>query len=302
MSSPVSVVIEEAKCSGCGQCLRVCPDQTLSLQSGKAVVSGSECIRCGHCVAVCPEAAVHVPEISVKADFSTFTAKEEWIPWGEYDTASLVQLMGSRRSCRNYASRCVEREVLHDLVKVAITAPSGTNSQGWTFTVLSSRSEVVFLGDLVAGFYKQLNRKAQNPILRFLARLFMGDALGRYFRRYYHSIARGLKEWEEKGIDRLFHNAPAVILVGSRPEASCPGEDAMLASQNILLAAHAMGLGTCLIGFAVEAMKRDKSIGRSLGIPDDETTYAVIALGYPTEKYQRVAGRKPVTLRMAMPQ
>jgi hypothetical protein len=31
-----------------------------------------------------------------------------------------------------------------------------------------------------------------------------------------------------------------------------------------------MGLGTCLIGFAVEAMKRDISIKRFIGIPDDE--------------------------------
>jgi nitroreductase len=58
-----------------------------------------------------------------------------------------------------------------------------------------------------------------------------------------------------------------------------------------------MGLGTCLIGFAVEAMKRDVTIKKYLGIPDNERVYSVIALGYPDEKYQRTAGRKKYTLR-----
>ena len=58
-------------------------------------------------------------------------------------------------------------------------------------------------------------------------------------------------------MDRLFHGAAAAILVTGRRQASCPAEDALLATQNILLAAHAMGLGSCLIGFAVEAMRRD---------------------------------------------
>lgn len=79
--------------------------------------------------------------------------------------------------------------------------------------------------------------------------------------------------------------------------ASCPAEDALFATQNILLAAHSMGLGSCLIGFAVEAMKRDPSIKRAVGVPDEEVVYAVIALGYPDEIYQRVTGRKKVTPR-----
>ncbi|MBM3303136.1 MAG: nitroreductase family protein [Deltaproteobacteria bacterium] len=76
-----------------------------------------------------------------------------------------------------------------------------------------------------------------------------------------------------------------------------PKEDAMLASQNMMLAAHSMGLGTCLIGMAVEAMKRDRSIPRSVGIPDEETVYAVVALGHPDEKYRTLAGRKKPIVR-----
>ena len=82
-----------------------------------------------------------------------------------------------------------------------------------------------------------------------------------------------------------------------RPEASCGAEDALLATQNILLAAEGLDLGTCLIGFAVEAMQRDPSIGRKIGLDPDETTHAVIALGHPAIRYQRPAHRKPVVIR-----
>ncbi len=58
-----------------------------------------------------------------------------------------------------------------------------------------------------------------------------------------------------------------------------------------------MGLGTCLIGFAVAALKRDPSLARFMNIPKDEAIYAVIALGYPDERYVRTTGRKKTTLR-----
>ena len=48
--------------------------------------------------------------------------------------------------------------------------------------------------------------------------------------------------------DQLFHGSTAAILTGSNPGVSCPAEDAPLATQNILLAAHSIGLGSCLIG------------------------------------------------------
>ena len=54
-----------------------------------------------------------------------------------------------------------------------------------------------------------------------------------------------------------------------------------------------------MIGYVIEAMKRDKRINRAIGLPDNETPYAVIALGYPDEKFEKVAGRKGVILRYA---
>ncbi|RJX34512.1 MAG: nitroreductase [Desulfurivibrio sp.] len=295
MSGSLAARIDSGRCIGCGLCVAVCPDRTLCLTGDKAAVCGTECISCGHCQAVCPTGAVSVSPAAM--DFATFREELHWLPFGDFDLVSLVRLMRSRRSCRNFTEQPVSLDLLEDLVRIGTTAPSGTNSQGWTFTIVEPREEVIRFGNQVAAFFSRLNNLAANPLLRLASRLFAGDRLGRYYRSYYPTIARGLAEWREQGRDRLFHGAPAVMLVGGRDDASCPAEDAMLASQNILLAAHAMGLGTCLIGFAVEAIRHEPALKARLVIPVGESIYAVIALGYPAEKYQQVCGRKAVTPR-----
>jgi len=196
-----------------------------------------------------------------------------------------------------YQKRPVPRDLLTDLVKIGTTAPSGTNSQRWTFTIIPDRQSMVEFGRLIADFYRKLNRLAARGWLRKLLRSCGFGALDFYYREYYQRIKEGLDTWEKDGKDILFHGAQAAILVGAKPGASCPMEDALLAAQNILLAAHSMGLGTCLIGFAVEAMKRENKIKEKLGIPKDETVYAVIAIGYPAVTFQRQAGRKTSTVR-----
>ncbi len=298
MDRTVTTVIDTDRCIGCGLCVKVCPYGTISMEGKKAVVSGNRSLSCGHCAAVCPAGAVRVTAIDNESSrFNSFTANEAWLPFGEYNTAELVRLMASRRSCRNYTDRVVDRALIEDLIKIGVTAPSGTNSQSWTFTALSTRKAVAALGDRIAGFFRKLNRISEKKHLRRFLKLIGKPGLDTYFREHYSSVKQALAEWEEEGKDMLFHGATAVILIGSKPGASCPQEDALLAAQNILLAAHTMGFGTCLIGFAVEAMKRDVAIKRSLGIPDEEKVFAVIALGYPDEKYQRIAGRKKYVLR-----
>ena len=297
MQPSVTTTIDRDLCNGCGLCVRVCPAKTLSMEDGKAVVSGSYSMACGHCEAVCPQGAIRVTALDNPFLLATVEVDNRWLPFGDDDTGQLVRLMRSRRSCRNYSTRQVNRDILEDLVRIGTTAPSGTNSQLWTFTILAERPQVKLLGEYTALFFKDLNRLAVKPWARLFSKFFGNDALGRYFHKHYKTVQEGLLLWEEKGKDTLFHGATAAILVGAAPGASCPAEDALLASQNILLAAHSMGLGSCMIGFAVEAVNREKRIRKLLNIPMEEKIYAVIALGHPAEKYQHPALRKKVTPR-----
>jgi len=297
MHNSVTTIINPDSCIGCGLCVEGCPAKKLSMENGKAVVSGTYSMGCGHCEAVCPVLAIRVEALAHPFIMSSVATDDRWLPHGEYDTEQLVRLMRSRRSCRNYTKKRIERNLLEDLVKIGTTAPSGTNSQLWTFTVIPCRREVVTLGEQIARYFQKLNRMAEKPWLRFFSRAFAGDALERYYRRYYETVRKGLQLWEKDRVDTLFHGATAAIIVGGRRSAGSPLEDGLLASQNILLAAHSLGLGSCMIGFAVAAINRDKEIRQMLEIPGDESVYTFIALGYPAEKYYRAAHRKKIIPR-----
>lgn len=298
MDRTVTTTIDEGLCNGCGMCVTVCPSDTITMEGKKAVVTGAESLNCGHCLAVCPTGAVQVGALNpALSTFKTFEANPAWMPFGDGNIRDLVNLMQSRRSCRNYHAKAVPKDIIEDLVKIGISAPSGTNSQQWTFTILPDRPAVLQLAQWIGGFFRKMNRTAEKAFLRKTLQLLGKPELENYFQNHYESIRDGLELWEKEGKDLLFHGATAAIVVGSKNEASCPAEDALLATQNILLSAHVLGLGTCLIGFAIEAMKRDKRIQRGIGMPDDEKAYAVIALGYPNEKYRSVTGRKRALVR-----
>jgi nitroreductase/NAD-dependent dihydropyrimidine dehydrogenase PreA subunit len=298
MYKTVTTTIDEALCTGCGLCVEVCPKETITMDGTKAAVTGRESLNCGHCMAVCPTGAITVAALDpALSSFKNFEIPEAWLPFGHGDIRGLVNLMQSRRSCRDFREKPVPPDVLEDLVKIGITAPSGSNCQQWSFTIVPDRPAVEKLARWIGDFYANLNRTAEKIWLRKGLKLLGKPELSRYFRNHYQTVREGLEAWERGGRDMLFHGASAAVVVGSKKEASCPGEDALLATQNILLAAHVLGLGTCLIGFAVEAMRRDRSILRRIGIPGDESAHAVIALGYPKEAYQRVTGRRQVLMR-----
>ena len=146
----------------------------------------------------------------------------------------LVRLMASSTpAATSRQSRCRRR--MEDLVKIGTTAPSGTNSQGSTFTTLPAARRMMKLGDAVGAFFKRLNRMAEDPLLRHGLRLIGRPELAVPYQQYHRSVAEASADSEERGRDRLFHQAPTAILVGCKPGASTPAEDALLATQNILL-------------------------------------------------------------------
>lgn len=81
---------------------------------------------------------------------------------------------------------------------------------------------------------------------------------------------------------RFIVNTPLTIAVTINPSASThPVEDGAAATQNMLLAAHALGLGACWIG-SYGSIYEEKAKG-VLGMPKGERLLSVIAVGYPAE-------------------
>lgn len=58
-----NVIVDKDKCTGCGECVDVCPVSVYELQNNKSVpVNAEDCIGCEACVEVCPVDAITIEE------------------------------------------------------------------------------------------------------------------------------------------------------------------------------------------------------------------------------------------------
>ena len=86
--------------------------------------------------------------------------------------------------------------------------------------------------------------------------------------------------------EMLREAAAGILVCGDKRLERVPGfweQDCSACSQNILLAAHALGLGA--VWLAVYPLAdRIESLRAMLGIPEEVTPFALISLGYPNEE------------------
>jgi Fe-S-cluster-containing hydrogenase component 2 len=50
--------VDENRCSGCGDCVAVCPTDAIQLARGTAAIDQERCTQCEACFHVCPEQAI----------------------------------------------------------------------------------------------------------------------------------------------------------------------------------------------------------------------------------------------------
>ena len=58
----MAATVDVEKCTGCGECVDVCPVEAITLEDEKAVIDQENCTDCAVCVAECPTEAISVPE------------------------------------------------------------------------------------------------------------------------------------------------------------------------------------------------------------------------------------------------
>ncbi|MBV9828977.1 MAG: nitroreductase family protein [Alphaproteobacteria bacterium] len=156
-----------------------------------------------------------------------------------------IDAIRSRRSIRSYLSRGVDRDLLEQLIWDAAQAPPPRRGQvPWTFNVIEGLDRISVYGQRAKRYAKE-----NHP-----------DEPG--------------WEWAETPDFEVFWGAPVLIVVSGRVEDCCR------AGENLLLSAHARGLGTCWVGSPLLWL-RNPSIKAELGIPPDLVPGAAICLGYP---------------------
>ncbi len=153
----------------------------------------------------------------------------------------VFEAISERRSVRAYLEREVSGDLVSQLLSAAVKAPSAGNMQSWEFIIV------------------------RDPEMK-------------------RDLARA-------AIDQEFvASAPVVIVIcanqarsaqryGTRGAGLYCIQDCAAATQNLLLAAYSLGLGTCWVGAFDESAVSDM-----LRIPRNVRAVALIPIGYPAEK------------------
>ncbi len=62
LSPPALPLIDLRRCTGCGDCVRLCPTRAVELRNGKAVITRpAACTFCPLCESYCPTGAIGRP-------------------------------------------------------------------------------------------------------------------------------------------------------------------------------------------------------------------------------------------------
>jgi nitroreductase len=183
----------------------------------------------------------------------------------------VMEAIYSRRSVRAYSEQLVDKATVEALIKAATYAPSSMNEQPWAFVVVQDPKQLTLWSEQIKAYVlKRL--KPDSPLVKYREMLTSPD---------YH----------------VFHQAGTLIIICAGPGTHNGKEDCSLAAQNLMLAAHAMGLGTCPIGFARPWLNQ-AGIKRSIGIPDSYVPVFPVVLGYSRGETAAVARKEPEILML----
>ena len=165
--------------------------------------------------------------------------------------STVIEAIHARRSIRKYKDTPVEKEKLEQVTLAGIAAPNAMNRQAWAIRVIGSKEWI---------------KRCTDAYLPTIEGTPMGE----------HLLTPDFKN--------MFRNAPAVIFVAAEPSAYA-GVDCGILAQNMMLAAHELGLGTCCLGSPVGFMnsKEGEPFLASLGLPEGYALQFAIAIGYADE-------------------
>lgn len=183
----------------------------------------------------------------------------------------LGMAISGRCSVRDFRPDKLDRKLIERLLRAAVWAPTGIQQEPCAFVVVQDRA-----------------------VLRRISDRAKPSFLDEMQRAYVQRTGHGTNIFAEPEFN-IFYNAGTLILLCGLTHAPFVLADCWLAAENILLAAYAAGLGTCLIGAAVGALNEEQS-KRELNIPASHTVVVPIIVGVPKADGPPRAPKEPRVL------
>ena len=180
------------------------------------------------------------------------------MPSTDPPSMTVLDAIYHRRATRAFTPAPVDETTIRELLRAAVHAPTAMHLEPWAFVIVQDRALLKKLSDraklLVTPHgdpHRELSRTAEAP---HLPAMLADPAFN------------------------IFYDAGTLIVICGKPMGPFVAADCWLAAENLMLAATALGLATCPIGFALAALG-DPEVKAGLGIPPDVTPIAPIIVG-----------------------
>jgi len=184
-----------------------------------------------------------------------------------------LEAIMTRVSVRDYKEEPVPEAIPREVLKAAIRAPSGENLQPWRFIIIQDNALKQEIGELTV----QAAQKYFTARFTELEERFAGIRDEERRRKVVESLTTGSRM-------RFVGTAPLLIVAcGDRetsPDDYVQGVSAAI--ENMLLAAHSLGLGACWTELALRIPKTRKTLYSLLNIPAGIEIIALVTMGFPS--------------------
>ena len=181
---------------------------------------------------------------------------------------SLYEAILARRSVRSYTTQKLNKETIPSLLEAAIRAPTAMHSEPWGFVIIQDKKVLKDISDQAKPMLLTSTCTHQQQLsVNFFEQLVSQDF-------------------------NIFYNAGTLILICSNTKLTTSEADCWLAAENLILAACAMGLGTCIIGCAVPILNLAETKIK-LSIASEFNVVAPIIVGYPNNMPARTSRKHP---------
>jgi nitroreductase/Pyruvate/2-oxoacid:ferredoxin oxidoreductase delta subunit len=294
------IVVDEEKCTGCGNCVQACPCACIEVIDEKVrMIEGMACMSCSACVAHCEKDAVSMQGFYNVEEglFRTMLYHpEDGFPKvpdveGIEGLTPVEEVIYNRRSNRIFSKKPVPDELVRRVIEAGRFAPSHGNNEPWSFIVINDREEMDKIANMMDPLYRMLRwfyfSGKTNPITRMMLSVSSFVAPPMMDQRAMTGGAAIVKPKD------VFCGAPCIVyILGDKRGINNMYVDVGICGQNMILAAHSLGLVTCWMSFAGVGAKMLPWVKRHLGIKWPYVPVTAIVLGYPRVKADSMVKRE----------